>query len=753
MLMLTIDKISDSVIRLDDGITPVETHAIYRARVEKGLLILAPLSGPGKTFAADLRIVRVNGQTFDSPDSLLNALSFIGNFNAGGGTPESTLPPFEAGKFYYANQAIVYDGAIYTAIADFTAGAVFAPADWNRVSVGDAELDEKVDKTDAHDQLYGTDDEGEQTAFDKSDFELTDNKIDEIRDIEDATDTNYPTELAVRTQLDALAEAVGGVIGDLTAITNSTDASTVVAALNSLFKMINGDISVEIKNDGLYISRDSGGTVTEDRLVELTDLEPLEQEIQGLHGKTARLNAYDFGMGITSENINDPDIQTMLNAYALVQLGLSDVADIPNFIGVHNLYTGAGGNHLLIFNQAITGSGTPDDPEFPAHWIDNGLDSVSIASTTSLGVVKGSVTDMEISVSTDGIMSVNGLSTALGGKVDETTLAGKVYGTDADGKQTTFNKDDFGKVDTVNSIAPDAYKNVQTDYVYATEAAFEAAKANIPIGATVIKLYEYPDNIAGFMIVPDYANTGTTNLLPQGIADAYNQVYTLENTYTLPQSGFVYCRLMIYLNAMPITRTCIGQIYINDALVNNFETNDGTNGSERRMCSGVYPVKAGDVVRTKIYKNVPTETWPGTTYLRNYLYFIPPLFVKKELPVIVEKNGSYSLDEIKTSDMWIDGKPIYKKTYAGTWGATGSVAKTLETDFIGNYSIDEIIEYKGAAKGYYTNAPINSTYRVDWANIGYGADVNNDNLRVFAGGVSAATDKWHLTVYYTKTTD
>ena len=43
----------------------------------------------------------------------------------------------------------------------------------------------------------------------------------------------------------------------------------------------------------------------------------------------------------------------------------------------------------------------------------------------------------------------------------------------------TFNPDnwnevDSGSVDTVNGIIPDANKNVQTDYVYATEAEFEA---------------------------------------------------------------------------------------------------------------------------------------------------------------------------------------------------------------------------------------------------------------------------------------
>jgi hypothetical protein len=54
--------------------------------------------------------------------------------------------------------------------------------------------------------------------------------------------------------------------------------------------------------------------------------------------------------------------------------------------------------------------------------------------------------------------------------------------------------DRLGKINTVNGISPDTNKNVQTDYIYETEADFEADKNNIPVGATVIKLYEYPDN-------------------------------------------------------------------------------------------------------------------------------------------------------------------------------------------------------------------------------------------------------------------
>ena len=45
--------------------------------------------------------------------------------------------------------------------------------------------------------------------------------------------------------------------------------------------------------------------------------------------------------------------------------------------------------------------------------------------------------------------AITGLESALGSKVDKTTEANKVYGTDENGDQTTYNADNFGKVDDV----------------------------------------------------------------------------------------------------------------------------------------------------------------------------------------------------------------------------------------------------------------------------------------------------------------
>jgi hypothetical protein len=510
--------------------------------------------------------LEINGDVPTDAADAFAKLQFV-SFSLAGGTAITT---FEPNTYYKADDPVVHEGALWRAKVDFLAGNDFDPADWDKLSISveefNDELDEKLDKTEDPDQIYGTDKDGKQTTFDKSDFEVVGNKTDEIEDASEASDIDYPTEKAVRTELDKKVDKtdskgkVYGTDGDGEQTTYGLSdfefVENKVKEIRDITKATDVDYPTE-----KAVRTGLDATVTAFN----TALEPISAEIQGLHGKTARLNGYDFGMSITSDNINDSDIQTILTAYALVQLGLSDAADIPNFIAVHNLYAGDGGDHLLVFNEANVGSGTPENPEFPAHWVDNGLDSVSVASNTSLGVVKGSETDMQVSVGLDGKMSVNGLSTALGNKedsankttairdeseadntryptekairteldkkVDKTDDENQVYGTDENGEQTTYGVNSFGKVDTVNGISPDTDKNVKTDYVYETEAAFEADKDNIPIGATVIKLYEYPDNIAVFVPFPDYVKI-----------EKVNRISANNGTWTADRTGYAVCR-------------------------------------------------------------------------------------------------------------------------------------------------------------------------------------------------------------------
>ena len=71
------------------------------------------------------------------------------------------------------------------------------------------------------------------------------------------------------------------------------------------------------------------------------------------------------------------------------------------------------------------------------------------------GTIKGTLSNQQ-----DLQAELTGLDTA---KVDKTNSANKVYGTDNQGNQITYDKDSFGKVDTVNNIQADNNKNVSLD--------------------------------------------------------------------------------------------------------------------------------------------------------------------------------------------------------------------------------------------------------------------------------------------------
>jgi hypothetical protein len=258
--------------------------------------LVSPNYNTTLTFKITSVYVRSNGM--DTPlggTTISESLAFLSSgFKKAGGSAIPTLEPvivsFEQNKSYKSGNAIVREGAIYLAKVDFVSGTSFDTADWNKVSNSVIEfedgLDAKLDKTDDPDKMYGTDAVGNQKEYDVDGFEVVSNKTIEIRDADHADDTKYPTELAVRKQL------------------------------NSLFDEFH-----------------------------------------------------------------------------------------PN-------------------------------------------------------------------------------------KVEITKVENRIYGTDFDGNQTTYDKDELGQVDTVNGISPDENKNVQTTYVYNTEEEFEDDENNIPVGAMVIKLYE-----------------------------------------------------------------------------------------------------------------------------------------------------------------------------------------------------------------------------------------------------------------------
>lgn len=85
-------------------------------------------------------------------------------------------------------------------------------------------------------------------------------------------------------------------------------------------------------------------------------------------------------------------------------------------------------------------------------------------------------------------------------KVDKTTTSNQVYGTDANGNQTTYNKEDFGKVDTVNGVQADANKNVKITgeeiQVYSDETIEHEYKTAVTIKQAFDTFQYYMEQLA-----------------------------------------------------------------------------------------------------------------------------------------------------------------------------------------------------------------------------------------------------------------
>ena len=121
-----------------------------------------------------------------------------------------------------------------------------------------------------------------------------------------------------------------------------------------------------------------------------------------------------------------------------------------------------------------------------------------------------------------------------------------------------------------------------------------------------------------------------------------------------------------------------------------------------------------------------------------------------EFYAVTDVDGeSYSTTEQKTGGTWIDGKPIYKKTFSFT--TNGSNTNTAVQHGISN--LDVIIDYSGMLKQSSTQrqpiprvvADNNSGY-----NIGIG-DISNTQFTLLVGTSVAKGVQAYVTLWYTKT--
>jgi hypothetical protein len=169
---------------------------------------------------------------------------------------------------------------------------------------------------------------------------------------------------------------------------------------------------------------------------------------------------------------------------------------------------------------------------------------------------------------------------------------------------------------------------------------------------------EISENFRNFLAAPDYEAIETTNRI-----SANNGIWTVD------RDGYV----QLYVTSTVDNSSAV--FIINGKWVYQGVVNNSIEGF--RM---VVPVFKGDVI------SIQTSN-PRTIECR----YIPPRFAD----ISASKMSSpqiYSLEEYRTDDRWIDGKPIYRRTFKGRFPETNGTDNCAITLLGG---IDSLIDYKG----------------------------------------------------------
>lgn len=117
-------------------------------------------------------------------------------------------------------------------------------------------------------------------------------------------------------------------------------------------------------------------------------------------------------------------------------------------------------------------------------------------------------------------------------------------------------------------------------------------------------------------------------------------------------------------------------------------------------------------------------------------------------PTIPTDNSSYSTSEVKTSATWINGKPIYKKTFSFT---LANAESTTINHGISNFGL--LIKFEGTVVQSSTkNVPIPRTLIDPNYQIGL-EGVTTTSFEIDVGSSGPRGKQAYMTLWYTKTTD
>ena len=116
----------------------------------------------------------------------------------------------------------------------------------------------------------------------------------------------------------------------------------------------------------------------------------------------------------------------------------------------------------------------------------------------------------------------------------------------------------------------------------------------------------------------------------------------------------------------------------------------------------------------------------------------------------LESDDVYSTDEVMTNKKWIDGKPIYRKTFYSATNFGGQASQTIGS-VAGYETIVRIFSVQP-----YGNAP-GIGYRQNWGaeggTGGWTEVLYNGDVVYYSPNWSSSTKPAHVTIEYTKTTD
>ena len=289
-------------------------------------------------------------------------------------------------------------------------------------------------------------------------------------------------------------------------------------------------------------------------------------------------------------------------------------------------------------------------------------------------------------------------------------------------------------VASINGVknVPGNEGNIDIRKEYDTYVDYLAERDDIQPGTEIIIKNEGVNPAPkGYLNIPDYSklqNMGMGTFYPISLSSGT----TYGVTYTVPYTGYYLCS--IHFSAI-----ASGIIILIEANGSNVWRLYVTNSDMH--ASFLLAANVGDELKCGIWTNTTQTINRQASTIR----YIPPRLIQKDLPVIVEKNGSYSQDEVKTFDTWVDGKPIYKKTIswvtiaitADTAVNTGLDAKILFPDFKRLVRV-EVSEDRTTL----TQTPL---FAMTWH--------SNGAIHLLSGTSWSAGYTLFFTCYYTKTTD